>query len=140
MKMPEKIDERLFAPCGMNCMACCRHCVSKSPCPGCFGGDGGKPEHCRKCGIRDCARERGLAYCFACPDYPCKPVKNLDRSYRKRYQASLMENGAAVKARGLEAFLAAQREEFTCPACGGAVSLHDAACSECGRPRGPGEV
>ena len=135
MKMPEKIDERLFAPCGMNCMACCRHCVSKRPCPGCFGGDGGKPEHCRKCGIRDCARERGLAYCFACPDYPCKPVKNLDRSYRKRYQASLMENGAAVKARGLEAFLAAQREEFTCPACGGAVSLHDAACSECGRPR-----
>ena len=140
MKMPEKIDERLFAPCGMNCMACCRHCVSKRPCPGCFGGDGGKPEHCRKCGIRDCARERGLAYCFACPDYPCKPVKNLDRSYRKRYQASLMENGAAVKARGLEAFLAAQREEFTCPACGGAVSLHDAACSECGRPRGPREV
>lgn len=44
MKMPEKIDERLFAPCGMNCMACCRHCVSKRPCPGCFGGDGGKPE------------------------------------------------------------------------------------------------
>lgn len=29
MKMPDKIDEIMFAPCGMNCMVCYKHCYTK---------------------------------------------------------------------------------------------------------------
>lgn len=43
MKMPEKIDERLFAPCGMNCMVCCRALREAKALSRCFGRDGGKP-------------------------------------------------------------------------------------------------
>ena len=31
MIMPDKIDEKMLAPCGMNCMVCSRHCYHKNP-------------------------------------------------------------------------------------------------------------
>lgn len=35
MKMPEEsIRPDMFAPCGMNCMVCYRHCYHKKPCAG----------------------------------------------------------------------------------------------------------
>lgn len=49
MKMPmEGIRSEMFAPCGMNCMVCYKHCYHKKPCVGCIPGDEGKPKHCRK--------------------------------------------------------------------------------------------
>lgn len=131
MKMPDAIPGSMFAPCGMNCMVCYKHCYHKKPCAGCLNSDNGKPEHCRRCEIKDCVHGRGLSYCFACPDYPCKRIRNLEKSYNRRYGASLMENSASVRDGGLEAFMAGQRRAFTCPACGGIISLHDAQCSEC---------
>ena len=36
MKMPtEKMDTAMFAPCGMNCLVCYKHCYHKKPCAGC---------------------------------------------------------------------------------------------------------
>lgn len=132
MKMPnEGIDPIMFAPCGMNCMVCYKHCYHKKPCAGCWNSDQGKPEHCRKCKIKDCVKERGLTYCYACSDYPCKQIKNLEKSYIKRYGTSLMENSAFVKEHGLDAFMAQQKLNYTCPVCGGIISLHDRECSEC---------
>ena len=32
MKMPEKIKEVMFAPCGMNCLVCYKHCDAKKAC------------------------------------------------------------------------------------------------------------
>ena len=132
MKMPDGgIAPLMFASCGMNCMVCYKHCCHKRPCAGCLAGGEGKPEHCRKCRIRDCAAGRGLTYCHACPDFPCRQVKALDRSYRTRYGASLIENSLCVRQDGLEAFMERQKKRYTCPACGGIVSLHDSECSEC---------
>ena len=64
--------------------------------------DMGKPEHCRKCKIKDCIKVKGLSFCFECSAYPCKLIKNLEKSYNKRYQASLMENSEFVRQYGLE--------------------------------------
>ena len=125
MKMPkENIDTIMFAPCGMNCMVCYKHCYHKKPCAG-------KPEHCRKCAIKDCVRDKGLSYCFECSGYPCKKIKNLEKSYNKRYQASLMENSGFVRQYGLERFMEQQKEKYTCTKCGGIISIHDRECSEC---------
>lgn len=121
----------MFAPCGMNCKVCYKHCDHKKPCVGCLNSDKGKPEHCRKCKIKDCIRERGHSYCFECSDYPCKQIKALEKSYNTRYGASLMDNSAAVRQDGLEKFMERQREEYTCPSCGGIFSIHDRECSEC---------
>ena len=132
MKMPaEGITADFFAPCGMNCMVCYKHCYHKKPCAGCLRGEDGKPEHCRNCKIYDCVKEKGLSYCYECPAFPCKWIKNLEKSYHKRYGTSLLKNSLFVKTHGLAAFLKWQKDAFTCPACGGVFSIHDRECSEC---------
>lgn len=99
MKMPERIESAMFAPCG----------------------------------IKDCVTGRQLAYCFECSEYPCRQIKRLEKSYNTRYHASLTENSRTVKEKGIHAFPEQQKEKFTCPECGGCISVHDAECSECGR-------
>lgn len=132
MKMPkENIDTRMFAPCGMNCKVCYKHCYHKTPCAGCLNHDAGKPEHCRKCRIKNCISKKALSFCFECSKYPCKSVKNLEKSYNKRYQVSLIENCRYVQAYGLENFMEQQKEKYICPQCGGIISIHDGECSEC---------
>ena len=84
MKMPEKIDISMFAPCGMNCEVCYKHCYNKKTCAGFLNSDKGKPEHCRKCKIKDCIKAKALSYCFECTEYPCKLIKNLEKSYNKQ--------------------------------------------------------
>ncbi len=132
MKMPSgNIDKAMFAPCGMNCMVCYKHCYHKKPCAGCLNSHRGKPEHCRKCKIKDCIKEKQATYCFECLEYPCKQIKNLENSYNQRYQASLMKNSAFVREHGIEPFMEIQKEKYTCPKCGGIISIHDRECSEC---------
>jgi hypothetical protein len=132
MKMPlEEIEPIMFAPCGMNCMVCYKHCYHKKPCDGCMKSDKGKPEHCRKCKIKDCMKEKEITYCYECSEYPCKQIKNLEKSYNTRYGASLMGNSLFVKEKGLVEFMKIQKEKYTCTVCGGIISIHDAECSEC---------
>lgn len=132
MKMPtENLETTLFAPCGMNCIVCYRHCYHKKPCAGCLKSDIGKPEHCQKCKIKDCIKAKGIRYCFSCREYPCKQIKSLEKSYNKRYHASLIENSRYVQEYGLKEFMEQQKEKHTCPSCGGIISLHDGECSEC---------
>jgi len=131
MMMPDKIEEIMFSPCGMNCIVCYKHCNSKKPCAGCLKGDEGKPEHCRRCRIKDCVKNKGLIYCYQCSDFPCKLIKNLEKSYNLRYNASLIKNSLCVKEQGITLFMVHQIKQYTCSQCGGIISLHDAKCSEC---------
>lgn len=120
----------MVAPCGMNCAVCYKH-LGKKPCPGCNQGDAATPASCRNCRMQACAAEKGVRHCVFCGDFPCKPIKTLEKSYRVRYGVSLLENGRMVKEQGVAAFQAAQQKEYACPACGGVVSLHDGVCSVC---------
>lgn len=132
VKMPEEpIAPGMFAPCGMNCKVCYKHCYHRKPCVGCMENSQGKPEHCRKCKIKDCLKEKRLAYCYECGEFPCARIRNLEKSYNKRYNASLVENSRFVRQEGLSAFLERQKEKYTCPVCGGIISIHDFECSEC---------
>lgn len=132
MKMPKKIGEDMLAPCGMNCMICYRHCAHPKPCGGCLAGDANKPEHCRKCKIRSCALEKGMAGCRDCPEAPCKPLDALEKTYRARYGISLLQNGRIAREEGICALMERERIRYSCTACGGVISLHDAKCGECG--------
>ena len=132
MIMPkEDIETTMVAPCGMNCMVCYKHCYHKKPCNGCLKSDDGKPDHCSKCKIKDCVKTKGFSYCYECTDYPCKQMKRLEKSYNTRYGASLIENSLLVKEHGLTEFMKQQKEKYTCPTCGGIISMHDNECSEC---------
>jgi hypothetical protein len=130
--MPEKIDNNMLAPCGMNCMVCCVHLKKKKPCRGCLCDDTDKPEICKSCEIKNCAKKREIIYCFKCEDFPCKRIVNLDKSYQKRYQASLIDNSKTIKDNGFEYFFKKEKKRWKCLECGGIISLHDKECSECG--------
>lgn len=132
--MPDKIASEMFAPCGMNCQVCYKHLSEKKACKGCLNNDENKPEHCRKCLIKECAKEKGNQYCLACSDYPCQRIKNLDKSYIKRYNVSIIQNSTKFKDVGVECFMEYERVRWTCSQCKGIVSLHDATCSECHAP------
>lgn len=131
MKMPNKIDVEMLAPCGINCMVCYRHLTTKRVCLGCLLDDQNKPEHCRECKIKKCASEKGIIHCFVCNDFPCKSIKNLEKSYIKRYKTSLVENSHSVKCDGIESFMEKEKIKWTCRKCGGIISLHDTECSDC---------
>lgn len=135
MKMPDKMEETMFAPCGMNCIVCYKYCYTKKPCEGCFNSENGKPEHCRKCKIKKCSKSKGIQYCFECSEFPCKQIKNLEKSYNTRYNTSLIGNSLAVKQEGLEPFMKRQQHNYKCDHCGGIISLHDDECSECNKKR-----
>ena len=138
MKMPMKIETEMFAPCGMNCMVCYKHChtkKTKQPCGGCMVESKGKPEHCRKCKIKDCVQSKGITYCYECSDFPCKLIKNLEKSYNKRYRESLIENSRIVMQKGIPHLMEAHIQKYACPECGSIISLHDKVCTECGKER-----
>ncbi len=120
-------------PCGMNCQVCYRHLTPRRACLGCRGGASNKPPHCRDCALKACAAERGVAFCAACPRFPCKSIAALEKTYQKRWGISLAETGRRAAAGEAEALLAGQRRRWLCT-CGGVISLHDGVCSECGRP------
>ncbi|MEL7602853.1 MAG: DUF3795 domain-containing protein [Bacillota bacterium] len=138
MKMPDRIDDAMLAPCGMNCAVCYKHvgmCKRAKPCGGCLKSDGSKPDRCQKCKIKNCAKEKGYVHCFKCADFPCKLIRNMELSYNRRYGVSIIENSRMSQENGISEFLAYDRRKWTCATCGGAISLHDGICSDCGSQR-----
>lgn len=135
MKMPARIERSMLAPCGMNCMVCYKHCASPKPCAGCRANSVGKPAHCQNCRILECAATKSVTFCAECSAFPCKLLRGLERSYR-RCHISLIANGVAARDEAA-AFLEAERLRWTCPECGGVVSLHDGICGECAAPHRP---
>jgi len=46
-------------------------------CDGCTAKDKRLAEICSDCGVRACAKERALANCGLCSEYPCTQLRNL---------------------------------------------------------------
>ena len=69
-------------------------------CPGCRGGCG-PPD----CGIRKCAREREVAVCSACADFPCERIEELGRAY-----PHLIPDARRQQEIGLEAWVEEQEQ------------------------------
>jgi hypothetical protein len=89
VKMPEIIEETMFAPCGMNCYVCYRHInryKRAKPCKGCF-----KNER-RVCKIKSCVQEKSFTRCLECGTFPCQMITDLEKNYMKHYQVSLIDN------------------------------------------------
>jgi hypothetical protein len=63
--------DELLGPCGLNC-GWCPFYIKGSPqlkCGGCWSRE--------KCGIRDCAKNKGLKICTYCQEFPCKKLYEM---------------------------------------------------------------
>jgi hypothetical protein len=67
----------------------------------CRDGTGGPPF----CGIRKCARARGIDVCPFCGEFPCEQIHALGRGY-----PTLISDGRRMKEVGLEAWIEEQDE------------------------------
>ncbi|WKY43124.1 DUF3795 domain-containing protein [Eubacteriaceae bacterium ES2] len=132
------MKENMIAPCGMNCSLCISHQIKKydlnkkgfkrKTCDGCIT----RGENCLHMGDRCQLLKSGkVRFCFECPEYPCKSLKNLDKRYRLKYHMSMIENLESIRKSGIEAFLKNETEKWACPKCGKMICCHNGLCLSC---------
>lgn len=133
------MEERLIAPCGMNCGICSRYLALKNNirskgvniayCTGC------RPRK-RQCAtlVKRCSwlLSGQVKYCYECDQFPCTNLVRLDERYRANYRMSMIENLKNIGRNGIQAFLKAEAEKWKCPGCGQPVCCHNGVCFNCG--------
>jgi hypothetical protein len=123
----------LIAPCGMNCGLCMAYLREKNKCPGCRGSDIGKAVTVLRCKIKTCLnfQSGNRRFCYECEDYPCNPLKHLDKRYRTKYHMSMIENLENIKNFGMEKLLKNEYVKWSCSECGGTICVHKGYCMDC---------
>lgn len=111
--------------------------VAEIHCDGCLS-DNLYPT-CRDCshGFRRCAAEKGVTWCFQCPDFPCARLRDFLPVHVVNgvsHHALLVEELAFLKERGVEAWLQKKDREGRCPACGKTLYWHVRQCPACHGP------
>ena len=134
-----KFNSELIAPCGMNCAVCKAYLAYKHG----VQRVRGKVTYCAGCQPRakNCYIKRGcskltkheIQSCSQCDSIPCANLARLDKRYRERYGMSMVENVKMIKEKGMNEFLKIQAKKYSCPICGGVVSVHDGKCYSCGQ-------
>ena len=132
------LDEKLIAPCGMNCCLCIAYQFKendintlgfhKKYCPGCIP----RGEYCTH--MRDACEllaKGSFRFCFECESFPCKRLKALDKRYRTKYHMGMIENLNYIKVFGMEEFLKKERDKWRCTACGAITCCHNGLCLNC---------
>ncbi|MFX1476532.1 MAG: DUF3795 domain-containing protein [Promethearchaeota archaeon] len=66
------------------------------------------------CEFRPCVIEKGLNYCFECPDFVCDKLEDFANEGLQHHKRTV-ENLKKMKERGLEKWKANQKEASFCP-------------------------
>lgn len=133
-----QMEEKLIAPCGMNCGICVSYLAMKNNlkkqgfnkkyCPGCLP----RGEHCTHMKNHCDLLGNGLVrFCHECKDFPCSRLKALDNRYRTKYHMSMLENLQYIKEYGMDKFLEKEEEKWSCPECGDVICCHNGLCLKC---------
>lgn len=132
------MEEKLIAPCGMNCGVCVSYLALKNN----LNKKGFRKTYCAGCLPRgkNCAfmkRQcdllgKGLVrFCYECGDFPCRRLKDLDKRYRTKYHMSMIENLKFIKENGIGEFLEKEEAKWHCPDCGEVICCHNGLCLIC---------
>ncbi len=138
------VDNNLAAPCGIYCGACRAFLLKKKDqlekrgykqgCDGCR-------IRFKKCAFirRDCPAllKKEIDFCYECDKFPCQKLQKIDSQYQDRYSVNMINNLKRIQEIGAEKWLHEQQELYTCPECGGEISVHDAECFDCGNKINP---
>ena len=132
------MEEKLIAPCGINCAICRGYLREEDRCLGCMvEHNSDRVKDLEKCTIRMCEkrRESDSVYCIDCCDgMPCDMLNRLEERYSTRNDVSPIENMRMIKQKGMEAFLKKEEAKWKCAHCGAVLSMHEDACIKCGTP------
>jgi hypothetical protein len=123
----------MIAPCGINCGTCMAFLRNKNRCYGCRVEFDSKRKTCTQCKIKNCERLKKTSskLCYECEIFPCEKIIHIDKRYRTKYRASLMQNLMTIKETGMTNFLELEVKKWTCPECGSTTSIHKNNCLVC---------
>lgn len=132
------MEERLIAPCGINCGVCVHYLAKKYDlkrqgfrkkyCAGCIPRGQNctfMSAHCNRLG------EGLVRFCYECADFPCKRLKALNKRYSAKYHMSTLENLIFIKENGMESFLDKESAEWKCSQCDEVICCHNGLCLHC---------
>jgi len=90
-----------------------------------------KSAHCSKmCLFINCTFEKGIEFCGACPEFPCKELKDFQS--RMPHRVEILESQNRLKEIGWEQWLIEMKENYSCPQCNTVNSAYDILCRNCG--------
>jgi len=102
---------------------------SETFCDGCRADR--KSAHCScMCSFIKCTSERGIEFCGACPEFPCKEL--TDFQSKMPHRVEIMESQNRLKEIGWEQWLIEMKENYSCPQCNSVNTAYDIACRKCG--------
>ena len=87
---------------------------------------------CGQCNLKRCARARGVEFCGACGDFPCKDWSAFQGDTRYPYHAEVGDHLRAIAATGEDAWIRSQERRWTCAMCGARGGWYTRACPRCG--------
>jgi ribosomal protein S27AE len=126
-------DRSLIAPCGINCGTCMAYLRPRNKCFGCRVDFDSKRKTCNECKIKNCdlLTRTSLEFCYECGIFPCEKMKHIDKRYKSKYRASLIQNLVSIRDIGITSFLKNEGKKWTCPKCGSTLSVHYDKCLKC---------
>lgn len=99
------MEERLIAPCGINCHICPQYQKKKNPCVGCRTRTTRKSQICI---LKNCQKEcRGKSEsCADCTEFPCKRLLALNQRYQTKTGGLVcpIENLQTIRQDGITVF------------------------------------
>lgn len=128
--------------CGLYCGSCPQYLATKAgtavelgleACQGCKS-DVVAADWCAICAHKECARDKGLDFCFECTDYPCPDLEDMRNAQEWPYHTEIYDYMATIKEQGKEAWLCQMKKRWSCPSCGTEATWWDLSCQDCGTP------
>lgn len=142
-------NKELIAACGLYCGSCGIHLatqendtekllmyaivlnqsLSETLCDGCRAEH--KSAHCaHMCTFIKCTFEKGIDFCGACPEFPCKEL--LTFQSKMPHRVEILESQNRLKEVGWEQWLIQMKENYSCPRCDTINSSYHLTCRKCG--------
>jgi len=143
------INKRLVSACGLYCGACgiylatqendtekllqyavvLNQTFEETLCDGC--GAERKSKHCAEmCTFIDCKLKKGVSFCTACNEFPCKALK--DFKSKMPHRAEIIDSQFRMQEIGLENWLIEMKDYFSCRQCKTVNSAYHLTCRKCG--------
>jgi hypothetical protein len=82
------------------------------------------------CSFVRCCTEKGYQNCSQCPEMPCDELTRFSHEEYVHHNTCI-PNLFRIREIGLEAWLAEQKQLYTCPHCGNRLSWSSPSCDQC---------
>jgi hypothetical protein len=116
-------NKKMISPCGVYCGSCAAHTVKQDdtamierlvnlgikkedlPCKGCRPLDGHCPTITGDCENYECAKDKGVYFCYECKDFPCSRLHPAADRANTLVQNMKVFNLCLIQKHGIEKWL-----------------------------------